>query len=99
MHRQATPLYSPMQDHEDGHASTIPSEIAAGKEDAPLGKSTGFKDFREGLGDHYPVSIYFNAQRYFEREEESPFGQIDALVKNRVSWSKSNAEGAGIGIR
>lgn len=95
----ALPPFDAMGVYTDGSAATIVSNIAAADKEASLGKSQAFKDFRKALGDHYPVSIYLNSKRYFEREDKANFGALGPIVEGMASWSKSNADAAGFAAR
>ena len=99
----AMPPLDALDVFETGSAAAIAQKIAATDADSSLASSESFAQFRQALGDHYPVSLYVNAARYMERpdlaEQTGGLFGLDPILTNLVNWTNANAEGAGIGIR
>ena len=95
----AMPPLDALGAYKAGTAISVISGVADVTPENSLGESESFKAFRRGLGDHFPISLYVHAERYFERPATGPQSGIEAALESLVAWSQSNADAAGIGAR
>ena len=97
------PPFDALDVFETGSASSVANKLGHLDEDATLAKSKAFGEFRRGLGNDYPLSIYFHAERYFEHPDidEDAIGVtgVDTLAHSLLEWSEANTNGAGLGLR
>lgn len=88
---------------ETGSATSVAQQLGSIDDGASLDDDEAFNEFRQGVGDDYPISLYIHAGRYFDRPEVSDgsigFTGFDSLVGGLVQWSQTNADGAGLGAR
>ncbi len=88
---------------ETGSAMSVANELGSIAEGESLDDDDAFNEFRRGVGDDYPISLYVHAERYFDRPEvrDGSIGLtgFDSLIEGLVQWSQTNADGAGIGAR
>ncbi len=99
-------IFPPLQDLEvfsSGSAASVANKLGSVDDDTSLASTDAFTEFRRGVGDHYPVSLYLHADHYFDRPEVNDdnfgMGGLGAIMEGLLEWSRSNAEGTGIGFR
>lgn len=97
------PPLSELEALNTGSAISVANKLGTVDEDTSLAGSKRFADFRQGLGNDYPLSLYVDAERYFERpevaDESFDLGPLGAVLESLMHWSQSHADATGIGYR
>lgn len=95
----AMPPFDALGAYEEGTALAIINGVAQTSAENSLGRSAAFLSYRAGLGDEYPISMYIDAEKYFERPEADRLETgFDSIIESLAKWSQSNARGAGFGL-
>lgn len=94
----AMPPFDALGAFKEGTALSVANSVAQTTPENSLGRSEAFLSYREGLGE-LAISLYVDAEKYFRRPESHRIaGGLESILESLVSWSRSNAEGAGIGL-
>lgn len=96
------PPYSAFDYLDGGSATSVAADIGEMGDEDSLAHDDAFNEFLDAVGQDYPVSLFFDARRYFDRPEvdnEIGIPQIDDVARSLVEWSRHNADTTGIGFR
>lgn len=97
------PPFDVLEAFETGTAMSVANKLTTVDDETSLAGSEQFAQFQNGILDDFPIGVYFDSERYFDRSEmeDSPrlFGGADAIVDSLVEWSQENASGGGIGLK
>jgi hypothetical protein len=93
----AMPPFDAFGVFEQGTATNILTRVAGVTSETSLARDEHFSRFRSGLGDHFPLSVYFN-NTYLHRVRQDPGAQSNDLIQFLASFSHAT-NGAGIAAR
>ncbi len=87
---------------ETGTATSVANKMGGMDTEASLAHSDAFGDFRNSIGDEYPVSLYVHAERYLDRpvvdDDQIGVAGFDTIARGMVDWAQGNTKSTGIGF-
>ncbi len=90
--------------YESGSAASVANKLGGLDEDTSLANSDSFVQFQKGIGNEFPVSIFFDVALHMDSADQLPTDAlgvtgVDTLIDGLTQWSQANAGGAGVGLR
>ncbi len=94
----AMPPFDAFGVFEEGTATNILSNVAAAAGDGSLANDESFQTYRKGMGDRYPVSVYFSGEYLRDVGEGQAQAAGNEIAQFLAAFDAGDG-GAGVGVR